>query len=486
VGLSLAPLLLVPWLALGCGARSGVECLGDTCAALEGIGGAGGVTASAGRGGSGGTGGASNPPPLASQGGRNSEIPVPDDTPIVRPGRDPIEPVPGSPACANGGTFNGSVFVSDKAELERYEGCREIEGDLTIRGTDFDDLRPLASLRRVGGALILNTLGTLRGLGALESVDSLVIEQFGGDTLAPLGRLARIRAQLSISGAAQISTLRGLGALESVARIELLGNPALQSLSGLKVPTSLEAFRAIDVPQLTDLTALAPLQVIGTLEVQNTAVTDLSGLQNLREASSLALVDDVALASLSQLVSLDTVRVLFLENLGLVNANGLEHLRVLEDVIIQSNRNLVDVDALGSVQDLVELSVISNPALARLPQFPNVQLLQKLHIRDNSLLATGPAFPSATSAEFVIVAENPSLTQLNGFPSLLTARSIDITDNAALGSVAFSQLTSARTVRILCNAALDEASLEPLRSVASQAIISGNLGSPTACTSEVE
>jgi hypothetical protein len=490
---ALSAWLLAPVLALGCGARSAIDCFGETCAALEAgvAGGAGGSGGS--RGGAGGGVGSVGSPPIAALGGtgggRNPEIPVPDDTPIVRPGNDPVESGTESNSrfCGPGksSTVQASVSVSTYAELERYTECQEIEGDLIIRGADFEDLRPLGALRRVGGSLILNTTGSLRGLGALEEVESLVIEQFRGDTLSPLRRLARVLQQLSITGADRITDLSGLGALVAVQRVELIGDGSLQTLDGLNVPRQLDGLRLLDLPELRNVSALAPLERVDAIEIQNTALSELNGLQNLSEATSLALADNAALGSLSQLGRLGGLSLLFLQGLGVSNANGLEGLKTLENVIIQNNPNLVDVDALGQVQQLTELSVISNPVLARLPQFSNAQSLQKVHVRDNALLASGPLFPIATNAEFVVVSENPSLTALNGFASLTSARSIEITDNPALSALDFSQLTSARTVRIYCNISLDEASLEPLRSVSGQAIISGNLGSPTSCESDL-
>jgi hypothetical protein len=455
-------------LALGCGARSALDCFGETCAALEAGGGSGGATASSGGvSGIGGSAGASQRPPGAglggSRGGLDPEIPVPPDTPIDS-GGSTGEPETGNSSlfCPVGGGVDGGVNVSTYAELERYQNCETIRGDLIVRGADFVDLGPLSNLREVHGSVILNTTGSLRGLSALLSVDSLVIEQFGGRTLTPLSHLAVIRDRLSITGAALLTDLDGLSALETVQSIELINLPALRTLSSLIVPNQLDSFQAIDTPQLTDVSALAPLEEVGALALQNTGLGDLNGLQNLTRATSVALVNDASLGSLSQLERLGSLTLLMLDGVGLSNVNGLEGLGTLENTILQNNPN-------------------SNPVLARLPVFSNAEVLQKIYIRDNPQLATGPSFPLATSADFITVSENPSLTQLNGFASLTRARAIEIVRNTALVALDFSQLTSARNVRIKCNTSLDEASLEPLSSVSAQSSITGNLGSLTPC-----
>jgi hypothetical protein len=484
-----ASFLLVGALSLACGARSGLECFGESCARPGD--GEGGQPAfepddgddeptlrpPSGAGGSSGIGGQPiRPSP-------------PDDEPFPEqfPSETPIDR-PLSSFCPAGGTLNRSIEVSDGATLEALRGCSVIDGRLTITGTSLSDLAPLSRLRIVTRALrIASYAGTLDGLQGLQSVGTLTIENSSIPTLLPLQNLQQIVGDAASGGALELNQngglfdLAGLGSLQVVAAITISGNPSLVTLAGLSVPAEFESLSILDNPQLIDLTGLENLQLAKTIGIENsTALSNLAALSNLQAAASLALVNLPAVTTLE--LPIGSIDVFYLENVGVTNLSGLTGLRVMQSAIIQNNPSLIDVDRLGSLEALQELSVINNSSLVRLPDFAGIFSVEQVYVRNNPVLAVGPSYPLVAEAGTILISENPSLTQLTGFRVLQRVRELDISRNPSLVELDLGTLGSARNMRIICNTALPESSLEALMlNVEGTVDIWGNQGSPTLC-----
>lgn len=485
-------ILVAGALSVACGARSGLDCFGESCSRLDdGEGGQQAFDPDSDEGededppavqppfGAGGTGG----------GGRPTRPERPNDTPFPEqiPSDTPID-MPASSLCSNGGTFDGSIDVSSGAELEALRGCSEIDGDLTIFGSNVSDLEPLFRLRVVTGALEISSFaGTLDGLRALESVGSLGLQNTIVGTLSPLQNLFQIGSGRPQGGALTLSQnpnlvdLAGLGNLQAVTSISISENGSLATLGGLNVPGELERVSIRDNPVLGDVAGLENLQLADTVEIENSpALSNLGSLSNLQAATSLALVNLPSLTALD--LPIGSVQVFYLENVAVTNLNGLSGLRGMESAIIQNNASLVDVDRLASLESLAELSVINNSSLLRLPEFAGIISVEQVYVRNNPLLAAGPGYPLVAEAGTILIAENPSLTNLTGFRILQRAREIDISRNLNLVELDLGTLGSARTVRITCNAALPESSLDGvLLNVEGTVDVWGNQGSPRTC-----
>ena len=57
--------------------------------------------------------------------------------------------------CTDSAVIGEAVLATNQAELDALAGCEEITGDLVVDVFDGADLRPLASLRAVGGTFTL-------------------------------------------------------------------------------------------------------------------------------------------------------------------------------------------------------------------------------------------------------------------------------------------------------------------------------------------
>jgi hypothetical protein len=465
-------------LVVACGARSGLECLGESCRPeLGGASGNGTGVAP----GSGPSSGGDGP----AAGGAGSTAP-PEDEPSP-PSVGPAEPPPvssGEPSCF----FGPAIVIQTPADLQLLEGCREVEGDLLIQGLFTDDLRELRDLRRVSGTLQLVMSGSLAGLENLEEVGNLLLESLDTPTLGPLRNLRRIGTDLvndgslAISNLVQARDLTGLGNIESVRDVLIHNAGSLRSLRGLALPAKLGQVQVSNSPALLDLSALSPIQEVEGLALLELNNSSLSGLDNLAVAGDLTLIGLPNLTDLRSLTSLRVVRSLSLAKLGLTDLAGLEGLTRADSVSLADMPSLAEADALESLVRLTNLVVEQCPALLRLPEF-RARGLVGVHIGENERLEVGPGFPLTTRIERLSVFGNPALTTLAGFSGLQLAGSIDIRNNAALSELDLSQLGALQYLQISCNTALPEAALEPLRSLGDDVTIYGNLGSPTPCES---
>lgn len=488
-----ASFILLAALSLACGARSGLDCLGESCSRLgedddeqQGLDPGGDDDGDDDDDDAPGL----RPPFGTGSGGQPGRPRPSDDDPFPEqiPTDTPID-APSSSFCPSGGTLNGSVDVSDRATLEALRGCSAIEGDLVIFGAGISDLEPLSQLRIIGGELRVTSYpGSLTGLEALESVDALTIQNSSVSTLAPLRNLRRIdgigragSGRIELSQNSGLTSLSGLDSIQEVEALAISENLALTTLAGLNVPAELESVSIRSNPLLTDLAGLANLQRVQAIEIEDSpSLPSLGTLSNLQAAVSMALVNDPNLTDLN--LPIGSINVFYLDNVGVTTLSGLSGVTLVESAVIQNNASLVDIDRLGSVDGLAELSVISNPNLARLPEFGGIENLRQLHVRNNLSLAAGPAYPRVTEAGTILISENPSLSNLTGFAALQSVRSLDISRNPSLVGVSLPGLLSARNLRIICNTQLPEASVQSeLMDVAGTVDVWGNQGSATPC-----
>jgi hypothetical protein len=133
--------------------------------------------------------------------------------------------------------------------LTDYPDCTELEGDITISGSDITNLNGLSNVTDIGGALHINDNDTLSNLTGLESLTSI-----GGT--------------FYIDNNDMLTSFTGLENLTTVGNYLFIGN-----IEGN--------------PVLNDLTELVNLTSIGgVLKIwENDALTSLSGLDNINARS---------------------------------------------------------------------------------------------------------------------------------------------------------------------------------------------------------
>jgi hypothetical protein len=242
-----------------------------------------------------------------------------------------VEPLIPSERCAINPLIDGGVRVTEQAELDAIAGCEEISGDLAIEVFPGTDLRPLASLRAVGGELSIGDrsstlvgdaylglieagwLESFDGVQALERVGALTLLNFAASDLSPFSSLRYVNAatapggvrsgHLSVEGAKNVVSFRGLEQVGGIESMTLFDLPALESLEGLTLRDRFDSIMLQKTPSLTNIDALAPLERGNVLAIIETGLADLRSLSSLINVESFQINDNPLLADATSIPS---------------------------------------------------------------------------------------------------------------------------------------------------------------------------------------
>ena len=297
------------------------------------------------------------------------------------------EPPPPYSRCVGSPTLEGSVIVSDQAQLDALDGCETVVGDLYVQPLFYPDLRPLHALREVTGRLALSQAPALDGQGQSAVEANLIQSIYAGGwlpTLAGLETLERAGSvYIAVASAPDLEPLSGLReltgdgmlGLESTAVRDLaplaqlrgirslfIGGDQLESIADLVLPPALTAV-TVGGPQLAELGMLSQVRTVSEgFALGGGKVRDLTALSALEEVNgSFEIIGNAELQSL----------------------NGLQHLRVVRDsVTIAYNPALQSLDALAGFQSANALLIYENGSLRRIPDFPEL-LTQSISIFNN-------------------------------------------------------------------------------------------------------
>jgi hypothetical protein len=375
------------------------------------------------------------------------------------------EPLTPSASCAAEPFVDGDVHVTSQAELDALAGCEEISGSLEIEIFPGTDLRPLASLRAVGGELVIGDnpstldadsydalleagwLESFAGVEALERVGALTLVSFAASDLSPFSGLRHINVPaaqtrtrpgvLNIAYARNLVNLRGLEGVGGVESMTLAELPALESLDGVILRNRFDNIMIANAPRLSDIGALAPLERGNSLAIVQTAVEDLSSLAALVNiVDSFTIQDNPLLADASSIPTPDAggfvltgntrlrgtldIRLALSSSAFFISGNpeleriafdsGEVHLVPWEcgGFSITSNQKLRAITSPNGCDRLDSVDVQSNPSLETL-DLGRLRRLDELHIRDN------PGLFALSHAEFeriyvVDVVNNPLLS----------------------------------------------------------------------------
>jgi hypothetical protein len=134
----------------------------------------------------------------------------------------------------------GNYYFQTQADIDNfqnnYPNCTELEGNVTIGGSDISNLNGLSGLTYIGGQLQIqgdSLLSNLTGLDNLTSVGGVL--SIGGNptliSIAELTNLTSIGGGLSITGNNGLTSLKGLDNISagSIVSIYIIDNPMLSN-----------------------------------------------------------------------------------------------------------------------------------------------------------------------------------------------------------------------------------------------------------------
>jgi Leucine-rich repeat (LRR) protein len=400
---------------------------------------------------------------------------------------------------------DGGIAVYGSAEpvANPIDGFRALEESTSLQLQDLtlSDLQPLGRLKHIGpetsplysvpisvvdggssGALRLfacSGLTSLRGLGALESVQGIVLRD--DPDLVSLAGLERLRSlpvlraensplldlggigergleRLEISSSA-LTGLSGLGNASALTTLRLQGNDSLRSLEGGQMPAQLESVLLSDNPALIDLKGLEALNAARSIEINSStgsALETLSGLDGLRQVVELRVMAQTRLRSISALRELESAGELsFLEVPSLQSLEGLSKLQSVDSLSLAAPA-LASFSGLGSARiGELFLSGIPRLDLTGLERSSIVTGLTLSGIEQLSAPGGLPqidaSFPASLSIE-----DSPLLGDLQALAPLTGLGSLTLRVTGVENLDALAQLTRLTNLYLLDNSALQQ------------------------------
>mmetsp|Transcript_88251 Transcript_88251/g.227571 ORF Transcript_88251/g.227571 Transcript_88251/m.227571 type:complete len:625 (+) Transcript_88251:138-2012(+) len=278
---------------------------------------------------------------------------------------------------------------ADVTELAEA-GCVEL-GSLTISG-DVEDLRPLARLRRLQGALFLSRASRLLTLHGLEGITAIgAFDVWKSEALHDISALGGAKGSVTgidINGAPALKSLHGLEGITGVTKTITIwhadGLQDISALSGVKGSITGWGVHIGYCEALESLHGLEGITEARTLRVRNTTrLRSLRGLEGITTVGDLRIQSNLALQNISALCGINGSNVVGFLNDGtrteiiiegnpsLQSLQGLEGVAAIDSLLLHSNQALKDISALSGAKgivggDLAGISILDCPALESL------------------------------------------------------------------------------------------------------------------------
>jgi hypothetical protein len=304
----------------------------------------------------------------------------------------------------------GNYFFLSQSDINNfrtnYPDCKDLGGQIYIRGNDIVSLNGLNRVRSINGDLNIDSctlLGNLKGLDSLISVgNSIYIAS--NDALSGLKGLDNLKTVgwgLRISHNPLLTSLSGLDKLSSTGGgLDISDNKGLISLNGLDNISSTSWIQILDNPKLTSIGSLKNVTSVdgnfGDLWIwNNCALESLDGLNNITSVGNgyLWIEGNTVLRDLKGLSRLKTIKgsLEIAYNPSLNNFAGLEYLTsvgfdlwLLNNDSIKNFKGLENLTLIGR-----DLWIFDNPSLASLKGLENIAptSIKNLYISENASLS---------------------------------------------------------------------------------------------------
>jgi hypothetical protein len=302
----------------------------------------------------------------------------------------------------------GNYFFLSQSDINNfrtnYPDCKDLGGQVYIKGNDIVSLNGLNRVRSIKGDLEIDScrlLGSLAGLDSLTSVgNSLNI--FGNNALSGLTGLDNLKTvgwSLGINHNPLLTSLSGLNKLTlTKGGMYIEDNSGLINLDGLENISSTSWIIITDNPKLTSLASLKNVNSVdGDLWIWNNyALQSLNGLHNITSVGNgyLWIEGNTVLKDLKGLSKLTTIKgsLDISYNPSLTNFSGLEYLKSIGfDFWVYSNDSIRNFNGLENLTSVGrDLWVLDNHSLISLVGIGNIDTvsISDLYISENSSLST--------------------------------------------------------------------------------------------------
>lgn len=235
---------------------------------------------------------------------------------------------------------------------ELYGNCSTIDGDLSIAqdgDNSINDLRPLSFIKEVNGAL--SVIGTdLVNLSGLDSI-------------------SYIDGSLYIRGNDEIEDISSLIMLEGLGSISIIDNNSIRNFNGF--PFSNQELSSVNITNNESLNSLSGLNQIDTIR------------------SSLILSNNISLTNISAIFNTDHISNLFIsgmDNLSNVSAGAISGNHTIGLMRINACQNLTDINLSSSIIIQDDIEIYDNPALNAIRLLGSDGKMNNIRIRSNENL----------------------------------------------------------------------------------------------------
>ncbi len=354
----------------------------------------------------------------------------------------------------------GDIELTSQAAVESfaatYPNCKNLPGNLNIRGREVLDLSPLSQLETIAGNLEIFDVGsTAFAFTNLVSIGGnlrIVAHSFI-PILDGLSKLKTIGGSFVYSDnrdgfvGSDDAALAGLNNLESVGGEFRIHESEMKSIIGFEKLTRIGGIFSIqNNPNLEIINAFGQLSEIGTdFWINETPLlSSFNALSNLRQLRDVTIMD-TQLPDLQVLSGLEGVEVLLItDNPAMSSMRGLENLSSVEAIAIGRNNSLANIDAFSNLTTIASTNsgstgvfLSSNPLLTNLNGLSGLTgTVGDIFIAGHDALVDIDALSNISAITGSLdIKLNPNLTQLDGLRGLRSVgENISIEVNAALSN----------------------------------------------------
>lgn len=409
------------------------------------------------------------------------------------------------------------------SDLSGLANLPNLTGELNLRWNQIStlDTLPTSGLPGVSGLNLQdNPLQSLQGIGRLSSLSTLNIS---GTGIIDLGGIEEATGLTTLSAwSNRITDLTPLQSLSNLSSLSVGGNQ-IQDLSpianlpltvlraddnqltSLPVLNTTLTYLGLKQNQLTDITPLAGLVNLSTLQLSDNLIQDLNPLSGLAKLNRLEINDNLlqnldglpnpsqldwlfatnnfiadisgltqqkelgylylsgnSITSLAGLSDLPELRYLILDSNQISNLSGLELVPKLSLVRLQNN-SINTIEALRNLPSITDLNVSGNQ-ISDLSPLADMPSLQTLNISENPIGSGLSALAGSNPIDF-LRADNAGIDNLSGIEGLTLLAGLRLDDNSITDIQPLANLPNLKSLSIDGNPIGDFAPLNTMPSL---------------------
>ena len=209
---------------------------------------------------------------------------------------------------------------------------------------------------------------------------------------------------------------------------------------------------------ISDISALANLTNLQTLNLSGNSISDIGALANLTNLTELNLSGNKIISDISALGNLTNLQTLNLSNNNISDIGALASLTNLQTLYL-SNNNISDISALGGLTNLTELdwSYNKNISIGALANLPN---LQTLDLSGNGIISIGE-LGSLPNLQTLNLSSN-NISDISALGTLTNLQTLNWSYNKIIYISTLRNLTNLQTLNLSGNNISDISALRSL------------------------